>query len=170
MDAAAEAVERELTALVRRARTRGNRAARELDARLDGSAYAALARIADAGPLRAQTLACKLGLDKSTVSRMLGALTELGLVERVPDPTDGRAFLVRLTATGRGRIDAVRTNRRAELRALLAAWPVEDQENFARLLAAFNTADSEAGTSNRADSKKEVSNPNVPTDGHQLIN
>lgn len=169
MDAAAEAVERELTALLRRARTRGNRAARELDARLDGSAYAALARIADAGPMRAQSLACKLGLDKSTVSRMLGTLTELDLVERVPDPTDGRAFLVRLTTTGRDRVDAVRTNRRAELQSLLAAWPVEDQEKFARLLAAFNAADSEAGTSPSTTPEKEVSNPNVPADGHQLI-
>ncbi|GAB3424790.1 MarR family winged helix-turn-helix transcriptional regulator [Flindersiella endophytica] len=170
MDAAAEAVERELIALVRRARTRGNRAARELDARLDGSAYAALARVADGGPLRAKSLACQLGLDKSTVSRMLTTLTELGLIDRIPDPSDGRASLIRLTATGRDRVDAVRTKRRAELQALLAAWPAEDQETFARLLAAFNVADSEAGTTQqKTPDQKEVSTPNVPADGHELI-
>jgi len=138
VDSAAETVERELTILLRSARTQADRAARKLDARLDSSAYIALTRIADCGPMRAQTLAGRIGLDKSTVSRLVSTLAELGFVERVPDPDDGRAFQLRLTRDGAARLRAVREERRAELWRLLAAWSEEDRATFARLLTSFN--------------------------------
>ena len=46
------------------------------------------------------TLVARLGLDKSTVSRQVASLVDLGLVDRAPDPADGRAQV--LTAVGRG--------------------------------------------------------------------
>lgn len=53
------------------------------------------------GPLRAQALAGRLFLNKSTVSRVVDALQRKGLVERLPDPDDQRAWLLHVTAEGR---------------------------------------------------------------------
>ena len=49
----------------------------------------------------AKELARHSGLDQSTVSRAVAALAGLGLVERVPDPTDKRASILAVTAAGR---------------------------------------------------------------------
>jgi MarR family 2-MHQ and catechol resistance regulon transcriptional repressor len=54
------------------------------------------------GPMRLNQLAERLFLDKSTSSRVLGALVRKGYAERLVDLTDGRAISVRITAKGRG--------------------------------------------------------------------
>src|SRR5436309_648324 len=60
---------------------------------IDAGAYAVLMAIAQAGPRRLNDLAEEFGLDKSTMSRHVSTLIRLGLVDRDPDPVDGRAFL-----------------------------------------------------------------------------
>jgi len=52
-------------------------------------------------------LAKRLGLDKSTLSRTVDGLVNVGLVERVPHPTDRRFMLLSLTAQGRGVADQI---------------------------------------------------------------
>jgi MarR family transcriptional regulator, 2-MHQ and catechol-resistance regulon repressor len=52
------------------------------------------------GPMRLNDLAERLFLDKSTSSRVLGALVRKGYAERLLDLTDGRAISVRITAKG----------------------------------------------------------------------
>jgi MarR family transcriptional regulator, 2-MHQ and catechol-resistance regulon repressor len=52
------------------------------------------------GPMRLNDLAARLFLDKSTSSRVLGALVRKGYAERLIDLTDGRAISVRITAKG----------------------------------------------------------------------
>src|SRR5215216_3197005 len=42
----------------------------------------------------------RLGLDSGYLSRMLGSLQRDGLVEELPDPSDGRSKRLRLTAAG----------------------------------------------------------------------
>jgi MarR family 2-MHQ and catechol resistance regulon transcriptional repressor len=54
------------------------------------------------GPMRLNDLAERLFLDKSTSSRVLGALVRKGYADRLVDLTDGRAISVRITAKGRG--------------------------------------------------------------------
>ena len=46
-----------------------------------------------------------LGVTRSTVSRMLGSLEELGFVRREVDPTDRRRKIVRMTDEGRACLD-----------------------------------------------------------------
>lgn len=53
------------------------------------------------GPMRLNDLAARLFLDKSTSSRVLGALVRKGYAERLVDLLDGRAISVRITARGR---------------------------------------------------------------------
>jgi DNA-binding MarR family transcriptional regulator len=68
-------------------------------------------------------------------------LQELGLIEREPDPMDGRAHLLDLTDEGRQRLDHARSGRRQRFHALLATWPTEDVRLVARMLARFNRQD-----------------------------
>jgi DNA-binding MarR family transcriptional regulator len=51
--------------------------------------------------LRMQDLAARAVLSRTRVSRIVGELEAAGYVERRPDPGDGRASLVALTAAGR---------------------------------------------------------------------
>ena len=56
-------------------------------------------RIADGGS-RLTELAEQAQVTKQTASLLVTALEREGLVERVPDPADGRASLIRLTPKG----------------------------------------------------------------------
>lgn len=58
----------------------------------------------DSGPARQTELTAVLDSDSATITRMVQRLEKAGLVERTPDPRDGRATLVSSTSAG----DAVR--------------------------------------------------------------
>ncbi len=79
----------------------------------DGPAMTATQRIslieiADAGPLRLNDLAARIGTSAPTASRTVDVLDELGLVARSADPDDRRAVRIELTPLGR------RARRRAQ--------------------------------------------------------
>ncbi|MGQ0840632.1 MarR family winged helix-turn-helix transcriptional regulator [Actinokineospora sp.] len=137
-EAAAQDFERELSKLFGRARSVSLSLAAKVHPGLDGASYALLLHLSDIGPVRAADVVERTGLDKSTVSRQIARLAELGLVERVPDPSDGRARLVQLTATGSARLAEVRSDRRQQLRAKFTGWPTVDIQEFSRLLARLN--------------------------------
>jgi DNA-binding MarR family transcriptional regulator len=132
-------LEREIGLLLRRARAISTRLAAELHSDLDGAAYGLLALLQDAGPLRASDLVARLGLDKSTVSRQVSTLVELGLVDRTADPVDGRAQVLTPSAEGSSRLERIRAARRARWEADLSDWPPEDVARLADLLGRLNT-------------------------------
>ena len=72
------------------------------------------------------------------VSRQVQHLVELGLVERTPDPADGRATILTATDEAKERVDAVRRRRIVELDARLAEWSSEDLEELVRRFARYN--------------------------------
>ena len=131
-------LEREIGLLLRRARAISARLAGELHPDLDGAAYGLLALLEDTGPLRASDLVSRLGLDKSTVSRQVATLVDLGLVERAADPEDGRAQVLTPSAEGSARLAAIREVRRARWEADLSGWPAQDVATLAELLARLN--------------------------------
>jgi DNA-binding MarR family transcriptional regulator len=131
-------LEREIGLLLRRSRAISARLARELHPDLDGAAYGLLALLQDTGPLRASTLVTRLGLDKSTVSRQLASLVDLGLVDRAPDPVDGRAQVLTPSAEGSARLSRIRDARRARWESDMADWPQEDVERLGELLRRLN--------------------------------
>jgi DNA-binding MarR family transcriptional regulator len=55
---------------------------------------------------RLTTLAQRTGLTHQSVGEVVAVLEQRGYVERVPDPADGRAKLVRLTDSGRDLVRA----------------------------------------------------------------
>lgn len=65
------------------------------------TAMIALFRLAGLDGRRPGEIARTARLSKQATNDMLGALERLGYVARHPDPTDGRARIVRLTARGR---------------------------------------------------------------------
>ncbi|MGW5972499.1 MarR family winged helix-turn-helix transcriptional regulator [Streptomyces sp. NPDC055186] len=132
------ALERELTVLLRRARASQGEMSREVHPDLEPSAYGLLVRLDECGEQRATELAAYIGVGKATMSRQLHALEELGLVTREPDPADGRAWLVALTAEGRDRVSRVREARRARYARSLADWDAGEVAELARLLHRLN--------------------------------
>ena len=54
----------------------------------------------DAGGTRATVLAERAGMTKQGMGKLVAELEQQGLVERVPDPIDGRAQLVRYSDAG----------------------------------------------------------------------
>lgn len=136
------ALEVELTRLLRRARSSQQRTAAEVHPDLDVAGYAVLVAVRDlaasTGGARGGDLSDVLGLHKSTMSRNLTTLEDLGLVERIADPDDARARQVRLTAQGAQRLEQAFTQRRERLRRQLSSWDAGDIERLAALLRRLN--------------------------------
>ena len=131
-------LEREIGLLLRRSRAISARLAGELHPDLDGASYGLLSLLQDAGPLRASELVTRIGLDKSTVSRQVAHLVELGLVDRAADPVDGRAQVLRPSPEGAARLARIREVRRARWEDDLSDWPSADVATLADLLRRLN--------------------------------
>ncbi|MFB7560571.1 MarR family winged helix-turn-helix transcriptional regulator [Streptomyces brevispora] len=80
-----------------------------------------LARIEDGGPATTAALARAEFVRPQSMRLTLGALEEQGLVERAPDPEDGRKSVMSITDTGRTTLAAVRAAKRNWLAEAIAA-------------------------------------------------
>jgi DNA-binding MarR family transcriptional regulator len=122
-----------MVTLARRMHTTGQRwtqGASELT-----TAEAAIMRIvAREGSCRPGAVAAQLGVGPSAVSRQLTALCERGLVERHPDPVDGRAELIGLTDLGRFTMSERRAAYLERLRCRFADWELSRLEAATELL------------------------------------
>jgi DNA-binding MarR family transcriptional regulator len=93
---------------------------------LSPSATAALATINRAGPLTPSELAELERVKRPSMTRTLGCLERDGLIERTPDPADGRSFLVAVNDAGRERLARLRRRKSAYLaRRLRRLDPIE---------------------------------------------
>lgn len=104
---------------------------------IDPAAYACLFRLINDGPMRSGALAEAMYSDPSTVSRQVAQLVDRGHVERRADPTDGRASVLAVTDSGRAAAGRIRALRNEKLGWLLADWPLQDLQEFARLMDRF---------------------------------
>lgn len=75
-----------------------------------------------------------------TMTNRLDRLESRGLVRRLPDPHDGRVVRVRLSAKGRGRVDAALTELLAHERVLLGGLTERQRATLADLLRRVTTA------------------------------
>jgi DNA-binding MarR family transcriptional regulator len=101
-------------AIVRTARRLRQEAASEASG-LTPTSTAALATIDRHGPLTPSELAAIERVKRPTVTRTLGCLDREGLIERTPDPADGRSALVSVNAAGRERLRRLRGRKNAYL-------------------------------------------------------
>jgi DNA-binding MarR family transcriptional regulator len=104
---------------------------------MSSSALAALDRLATEGPLRVSDLASREGMTQPGVTILVNRLANSGHAERIADPTDGRAALVRITPDGRGVLAERYETRARILRDRLAQLSDEDQRLLAAALPAI---------------------------------
>ncbi len=80
----------------------------------------ALAVLASAGPMRMGGLASRLGVQVSTMSRIVDILVASGWVERRQDTADHRACVIAITDAGSALMDAVRQDNATRLAECVA--------------------------------------------------
>jgi DNA-binding MarR family transcriptional regulator len=131
-------VEHEVAVLLRRTRRALAERARLVHPDLQAVGYLVLVQIDADGPVRGSGLCEALHLDKGAVSRSVQHLIELGLVDRTPDPDDGRATLLSVSAEGRRRARAVDEARRGMLEQRFADWSREELHEVAETLHRYN--------------------------------
>jgi DNA-binding MarR family transcriptional regulator len=118
-------------AIVRTARRLRQEAAAEATG-LTPTSTAALATIERHGPLTPSELAELERVKRPTVTRTLGCLDREGLIERTPDPADGRSSLISVNAAGRERLRRLRGRKNAYLARRMRDLPEEDVEALER--------------------------------------
>jgi DNA-binding MarR family transcriptional regulator len=91
-----------------------------------------------AGPLRITDLAEREGVSQPGMTTLINRLAGEGYAQRFPDPTDGRATLVRITPAGRQVLAERHAARSAALRSVIDRLPVEHQTSLGAALDALH--------------------------------
>jgi DNA-binding MarR family transcriptional regulator len=134
------ALEQEVGVMIRRIRRVLAERARKIHPDLQSSSYLMLSWLNQRGPQRASSMVESFGIDKGAISRQVQHLVDLGLVDRAPDPEDGRATLVSASADAVRRLDDVTAERRRLLDERLDDWSDADLDGFVELLRRYNRA------------------------------
>jgi DNA-binding MarR family transcriptional regulator len=96
-----------------------------------------LRHLLEHGQMRSSELTARSCVDAGLVSRQIKSLVESGLVERIPDPVDGRASLVRATDAGEVLFKQNEDIQVEFFERVFADWEKEDQAQFEKLLTKF---------------------------------
>ncbi|MEV8569647.1 MarR family transcriptional regulator [Streptomyces sp. NPDC051322] len=94
---------REVRAVISRLRRRILNASEAEDITLGQASV--LVRLSGKGGITASELAAAEGVRHQSITATVASLTAMGLVERSPDPHDGRRLLIALTAQGHRRVE-----------------------------------------------------------------
>ena len=112
-------------AIVRTARRLRQEAAAETSG-LTPTSVAALATIERHGPLTPSEIAEIERVKRPTITRTLTCLLREGLIDRSPDPEDGRSALVSVNGAGRARLRRLRGRKNAYLARRMRDLPADD--------------------------------------------
>ncbi len=82
-----------------------------------------LTELARTGGLTQSDLVTFLRLEKSTVSRLITGLSQRGWLTREAHPSDGRAYLLKLTREGEKKASNIAKARKAKFEALTRSLP-----------------------------------------------
>ncbi|WP_167471846.1 MULTISPECIES: MarR family winged helix-turn-helix transcriptional regulator [Nocardia] len=93
---------------------------RRVDSQISLTQLSALATLAREGAMTPGALAAKERVQPPSMTRVIASLTDLGLVQRDPHPTDGRQIIVSLSSAGRALIDDETSAREAWMTEQLA--------------------------------------------------
>jgi len=100
----------------------------------------ALMELAGHDGIRQSDLALRLGLEKSSVSRLIRQLEARSWVHRVPDPRDGRAVKLGLTSSGVRAAERLAGATARKFQRLLDEIPHDEREGVLRALSALTRA------------------------------
>jgi DNA-binding MarR family transcriptional regulator len=133
-------LEEEVGVMIRRIRRVLRERSQAVHPDLQSSSYLMLSWLAQRGPQRASAMAEAFCIDKGAISRQIQHLVDLGLVDREPDPADGRATLVSVTPDALTRMGAVDDERRRWIDDRLRDWSDADLADMVSLLGRYNAA------------------------------
>ena len=105
---------------------------------LEWAAFGVLSQLTRCGAKRQSDLAELSLLDPSTVSRHVGQLVRQRLVERRPDPEDGRAVQLVATEQGQAVVAETTSQRNTVFLSALQGWDAADLRTLTELLSRFN--------------------------------
>lgn len=137
LDDAIARVERELGRLFARIRVSWREAAATVHPDLQPLGYQVLVAILGGEATTAGAIMERLQTDKSAVSRQVRQLTELGLVDSIPDAEDRRARRLVATDLAKERVGIARAAYHGRIGERLRAWSPADLDHFADLLNAL---------------------------------
>jgi DNA-binding MarR family transcriptional regulator len=95
---------------------------------LSASAMEVLHTLSVDGPTRLMTLSEVIHVSQPATTQLIQRLERRDLVARVPDPDDGRATIVDVTARAHDLLRRLRNDDNTKLAALLATLPHNDRE------------------------------------------
>jgi DNA-binding MarR family transcriptional regulator len=133
-------LEEQVAVLIRRVRRVIGERARAVHPDLQPASYLMLSHVVASGPQRSSVLSEHFGVDKGAISRQVQHLVDLGLLDREPDPADGRASLVSASADAVHRMEAISRERRRWLDERLSEWSEPDLREFVTGLSRYNSA------------------------------
>ncbi len=99
---------------------------------LTPTGVSALASVERHGPITPSELAEIERVKRPTATRTLGVLERAGLLDRAPDPSDGRSCLVSVNAAGRERLRRLRGRKNAYLARRMRELPALDVQTLER--------------------------------------
>jgi DNA-binding MarR family transcriptional regulator len=97
-----------------------------------------LRAIVEAGEIRASDLASRLFVTKTSISRYVNGMLDEGLLIQRPDPSDGRATLLSVSASGQREFLEREARRSAWLQEICQDWPAKDVTELTTLLQRVN--------------------------------
>jgi DNA-binding MarR family transcriptional regulator len=139
---AVRALEAEFGELINRFRRVISENANRVSPGMLPGAYKVFTTIVRRESITLSALADSLMADKGQISRTVRELEQLGLIQRTPDPDDGRSSLLSPTPEGLERLSAARAPQETTLVDALEEWPLDDIHNLTRLLHALTAGES----------------------------
>ena len=113
---------------------------REAGISLDRALFPLLVLVERRGPIGIVQLADRVGRDYTTVSRQVGKLESLGLVQRQENAADRRVREAVITAKGKRMTNRIDVARERMARAIFETWNPRDLQNLERLMRRFADA------------------------------
>lgn len=107
---------------------------RDIGTNLTPTQWAALSKLAEAGPCSQNQLGRLTAMDVATIKGVIDRLTARGLTETSQDPEDGRRLLVSLTRAGQQLAEKLAPNAIAITRETLAPLDAKERELLMALL------------------------------------
>lgn len=128
-DDSLEVLELEIAMMVRALRTRTFENDKKQE--LKRASYLILLLISKNGPMGVKSIAEKLHLDISTVSRQAAGLMEDELLEKKQSETDRRSYLYDINDKGHDVILYIRQGRKQRFAKIIDEWEDKEIEDFA---------------------------------------
>lgn len=111
---------------------------RRAESQISLTQLSVLATLGNEGSMTPGALAAKERVQPPSMTRVIASLTDLGLVERNPHPTDGRQIIVSLSPTGHALLADERSAREAWMSDQLSALDPDQLEILERAVATMN--------------------------------